>query len=78
MTSSRPTLLLHCDWQTRDGILLGAMDDVDAARAELLIPDMRAERVAPGHGFHVDRPRAFARRVRAFVHDVVGEVDLLE
>lgn len=75
---SRPTLLLHCDWQTRDGILLGAMDDADAARAELLIPDVRAERVAAGHGFHVERPREFVRRVRAFVHEVVGEVDLLE
>ncbi len=75
---SRPTLLLHCDWQTRDDILLGAMDDADAARAEMLIPDVRAERISAGHGFHTEQPREFARRVRAFVRDVVGEVDLLE
>ena len=47
-------------------------------RAEMLISDVRAKRVAAGHGFHVERPREFVQRVRAFVHDVVGEVDLLE
>lgn len=75
---SGPVLLLHCDWQTQDGILLGAMDDADAARAQMLIPDVRFQRVASGHGFHVEHPRRFVRRVRSFAGEVIDEVDVLE
>lgn len=75
---ARPALLIHCTWQARDGILLGAMDDADAARAAMLIPDVRAERSTSGHGFHTERPRDFVKRVRAFARDVIDEVDILE
>ena len=75
---ARPALLIHCDWNTRDGVLLGAMDDGDAARAAMLLPDVRTHRARSGHGFHLERPGAFVQQVRAFARDVVDEVDVLE
>ena len=58
---SRPTLFLHCDWQTRDGILLGAMDDADAAHAQMLIGGRAREE----SGIGARLPRRASSGVRA-------------
>ena len=75
---ARPVLLIHCNWNTHEGVLLGAMDDADAARAAQLLPDVRTYRARSGHGFHLERPGTFVRQVRAFAQDIVDEVDVLE
>jgi pimeloyl-ACP methyl ester carboxylesterase len=56
----QPAILVHANWRiTEAGILEGAMTDEDAARASALMRDCNLERVATGHGFHVEKPAAF-------------------
>lgn len=55
-----PTVLMHADWKLgADGILQGAMDDAEAARARSLIPGVDFRRVHAGHAVHADKPRLF-------------------
>ena len=56
----QPAILVHANWRiTEAGILEGAMTDEDAARVSALMRDCHLERVATGHGFHVEKPAAF-------------------
>lgn len=76
---STPTLLIHCNWfRDEDGVLMAAMSGEDAEQARDLIPDVRFERVDSGHSFHFEHPRRYARLLRGFAADTVGEVDLLD
>lgn len=55
-----PTVLVHTNWAYDDtGILMGAMDGDDAARARSLIPDVEFTKVDSGHGFHWEKPDEF-------------------
>ncbi|MGB7961664.1 MAG: alpha/beta hydrolase [Propionicimonas sp.] len=56
-----PTVLIHADWQLdpRDGTLLGAMDDQDAARARSLIKDVDFRRLHALHAVHFAKPHLF-------------------
>lgn len=56
-----PTVLIHADWQLdpRDGTLLGAMDDQDAARARALITGVDFRRLHALHAVHFAKPRLF-------------------
>lgn len=50
-----PATLIHTNWQYSDkGILLGAMDGNDAARARSSIDDVTFHKVDSGHGFHFE------------------------
>lgn len=74
-----PALLIHCTWfRDENGILMAAMSGDDAERARSLIPDVRFERADSGHTFHFEHPRRYARLVREFTADTVGEVDFLD
>ena len=68
-----PTVLIHADWQLdpRNGTLLGAMDDQDAARARSLIDGVDFRRLHALHAVHFAKPHMFnsvvieqAKRVR--------------
>lgn len=56
-----PTVLIHADWQLdpRDGTLLGAMDDDDAARARSLIKGVDFRRLHALHAVHFAKPHLF-------------------
>lgn len=57
-----PTVLVHTNWQYDDnGILLGAMNGDDAARARSLLPNAEFVKVDSGHGFHLEQPARFVR-----------------
>lgn len=55
------TVLIHADWQLdpRDGTLLGAMDDDDAARARSLIKGVDFRRLHALHAVHFAKPHLF-------------------
>ena len=56
-----PTVLIHADWQLdpRDGTLLGAMNDEDAARACSLIKGVDFRRLHAMDAVHFARPHLF-------------------
>ncbi len=56
-----PTVLIHADWQLdpRDGTLLGAMNDDDAARACSLIKGVDFRRLHALHAVHFFKPHLF-------------------
>ena len=61
-----PTVLIHANWKYgEDGILQGAMDDRDAARALACLREGTLVRVDSGHGVHFEKPREFVRIVSA-------------
>lgn len=56
-----PTILIHADWRLdpRDGTLLGAMTDDDAARASSLIHGGDLRRLHATHAVHFAKPHLF-------------------
>lgn len=56
-----PTILIHADWRLdpRDGTLLGAMTDDDAARASSLNTAIELRRIHATHAVHFAKPRLF-------------------
>jgi pimeloyl-ACP methyl ester carboxylesterase len=59
-----PAAFIHTNWSyDSDGILLGATDDKDAARARSLIKGVQFCQVDSGHGFHWEKPDAFVKIV---------------
>lgn len=55
----QPTVLIHANWRYSDGILEGAMDDDDAARAMAALPDATLERISSPHDVHGAHPHRF-------------------
>ncbi|MBK8459503.1 MAG: hypothetical protein IPL43_04330 [Micropruina sp.] len=56
-----PTVLIHANWQLdpRDGTLLGAMNDDDAALAASLIKGVDFQRLHALHAVHFAKPHLF-------------------
>lgn len=68
-----PTTLVHTNWSySDDGILQGAMDADDAARAHALLQDATFVRVDSGHAFHFERPRAYVRLIEALADRIAA------
>ena len=62
-----PTVLIQTNWAySPDGILLGAMDDADAALARSLIRDVTYYKVDSGHAFHFEQPGNFGQILADF------------
>lgn len=54
-----PSVLVHTNWQFKDGILMGAMSGEDAERAHSLIDGNELIKVDSGHDFHYEKPKEF-------------------
>lgn len=61
-----PTTLIHADWEYgSDGILQGAIDDVDAQQITSLNENIELIRVESGHNVHGEIPDRFIEILRA-------------
>ena len=66
-----PTTLIHADWEYGpDGILQGAIDDVDAQRITSRNDNIELVRVGSGHNVHGEEPDQFVALVRAIIDQV--------
>ena len=63
-----PMLLLHANWLRHPEFgLVGAMDDSDAERAQLLAPEMLFKRIDSPHVIHSYKPDVFVKEIEEFV-----------
>jgi pimeloyl-ACP methyl ester carboxylesterase len=70
----QPTLFLHANFFFQGGLLVGALDDDDVARAQSLVQgNWTYVRMDCGHVIALDAPEAEAREIRAWYDRIVAE-----
>jgi len=62
-----PLLLLQANWFRHPEFgLVGAMDDEDVERLQLLVPHAQYKRITSGHMIHFEKPKEYVQTVMAF------------